>query len=327
MASVSWIPSEAVRGATRLAFDHGFTHYDEPLPDQIDDIEALRAADRFRFANVLSAWAEVDDDGTVLDYGYSGGGLMGSTTVAVAGIRHLFEAVALPVIQGPPEVSDGAVRFTQTAGGRTGLPSPRRVKRKPFVQWQAPLVWSTLALTLRADADPEFEVIGASAFPRHWIYDHGWRLAAKSGLTDFQGWSAKSFGKYTPWGDQDSPALVTAVETALERSLSVELMNIDSKPTFLRLAEGEVLVTEGDEGSDVFLILDGVLKAEKGGEPIAEFGPGAILGERSGLESGHRLSTLIAVTPCRVATVPHSAMDAERLRELSKIHGAAELED
>ena len=154
------------------------------------------------------------------------------------------------------------------------------------------------------------------------MYDSEWRLAAKSGLTDFRDWYRKSFGKHTPWGDQDSEALVTAVESALERSLSVELMGGGSKPKFRKLAAGETLVVEGEAGSDVFLILDGVIKVEKGGEAIAEYGPGAILGERSGLESGTRLSTLVAVTPCRVAAVPHSAMEAERLRELSKSHGA-----
>jgi hypothetical protein len=60
VTSLSWIPSEAVEGGTRLAFDAGFTHYDDPPPDQLDDLEALRDADRFRFANVLRAWIEVD---------------------------------------------------------------------------------------------------------------------------------------------------------------------------------------------------------------------------------------------------------------------------
>jgi len=322
VASLSWIPSEAVRGATRVAFDAGFTHYDEPLPEVIEDIEALRAADRFRFANVLSGWMEVDQHGNVADCGYSGGGLMSSTTVAVAGLRHRFEPVALPDLRAEPEVGEGWVRFTQTAGGRTGLPAPRRVRRRPFIQWQAPLVWSTLRLTLHADKSPEFEVVGASRFPRHWIYDDEWRLAAKSGLTDFRDWYRKSFGKHTPWGDQDSSALITAIETALERSLSVELMNSPSKPKFRTLAAGETLVTEGDEGSDVFLVLDGVVRVEQGGERLAEYGPGAVLGERSGLEDGKRHSTLVAVTPVRIAAVPHSALDRERLRELSKDHGA-----
>lgn len=121
-ASLSWIPQEAVRGATCLAFDAGFTHYDEPPPDRIDDIEALRQADRFRFANVLSAWMDADEDGQVVDCGYSGGGLMGATTVAIAGLHHLFEAVALPVIQAPPEVGPGCVKFVQTVVVGPGFP-------------------------------------------------------------------------------------------------------------------------------------------------------------------------------------------------------------
>ena len=322
VTSLSWIPQEAVRGGTRVAFDAGFTHYDDPPPDEFDDIEDLRAGDRFRFANVLRAWAEFDDSGAVVDSGYSGGGLMGSTTVALAGLRREFEAVALPDIQAPVEVGDGWVRFTQTAGGRTGLPAPRRVRRRPYIQWQAPLVWTTLSLTLSLQDPPAFAVQGASRFPRHWVYDHDGRLAAKSGLTDYRDWYRKSFGRHTPWGEQDSPALVTAVETALERRLSVALMDKRSKPRFTTLRSGDTLVTEGEEGRDVFLVLDGVMRVEKGGERLAEYGPGAILGERAGLEGGRRMSTLIAVTPCRVAVVAHSALDPEHLRELSKGHGA-----
>ena len=322
VTSLSWIHSEAVRGGARVAFDAGFTHYDDPPPDEFDDIEDLRAGDRFRFANVLRAWAEFDDSGAVVDSGYSGGGLMGSTTVALAGLRREFEAVALPDIQAPVEVGDGWVRFTQTAGGRTGLPAPRRVRRRPYIQWQAPLVWTTLSLTLSLQDPPAFAVQGASRFPRHWVYDHDGRLAAKSGLTDYRDWYRKSFGRHTPWGEQDSPALVTAVETALERRLSVALMDKRSKPRFTTLRSGDTLVTEGEEGRDVFLVLDGVMRVEKGGERLAEYGPGAILGERAGLEGGRRMSTLIAVTPCRVAVVAHSALDPEHLRELSKGHGA-----
>ena len=318
--SLSWIPSEAVRGSTRVAFDAGFTHYDEPPPDVIEDIEALRKADRFRFANILSAWMETDEAGTVTGHGYSGGGLMGSTTVAVAGLNKEFEAVALPVLQQPVEVGDGWVRFVQTAGGRTGLPAPRRVRRKPFIQWQAPLVWSTLSLTLHVDRPAEFEVIGASRFPRHWFYDEAGRLAAKSGLTDYKDWYRKSFGRHTPWGDEDSPALVTAVESALERALSAQLMDKGSKPRFTKVAAGQALVREGEQGTDVFLVLDGVIRVDKGGERLAEFGPGAVLGERSGIEGGTRTSTLVAVTASRVAVVSYGAMDPDQLHELAKGH-------
>jgi Cyclic nucleotide-binding domain len=322
VTSLSWIPSEAVRGSTRVAFDTGFTHYDQPPPEVIDDIEALRAADRFRFANVLSAWMETDSDGTVIGYGTTGGVLMGSTTVAVAALHHQFEAVALPVLQADPEVGKGWVRFTQTAGGRTGLPAPRRVRRAPFIQWQAPLVWSTLSLTLYADGPATFAVVGASRFPRHWFYDGEGKLASKSGLTDYKDWYRKSFGRHTPWGDENSPALVTAVETALERSLSAQLMSRDIgvKPAVRKVRAGEVLVAEGDVGTDVFLVLDGVVRVDKGGVRLAEFGPGAVLGERAGNEGGGRTSTVVAVTAGRIAVVPHEALDLTQLHQLSEGH-------
>jgi hypothetical protein len=322
VTTLSWIPSEAVRGGTRVAFDAGFTHYDQPPPDTIGDIEELRAQDRFRFANLLKAWVEVDTGGTLTGWGYSGGGLMGSTTVGLAGLRHEFEAVALPDLQAPPEVGEGWVRFTQTAGGRTGLPAPRRVRRRPFIQWQAPLVWSTLELTIFADPEraPRFDVRGASRFPRHWIYDGDGRLAAKSGLTDFKDWYRKSFGTHTPWGDQDSPALITAVESALERSLSARMMDRGSKPRIRSVDAGRSLVREGEPGTEVFLILDGVVRVDKGGERLAEYGPGAVLGERAGAEEGVRTSTLVTVTPCRVAVVDHEAVDPHQLRELTHGH-------
>ena len=170
------------------------------------------------------------------------------------------------------------------------------MRRKPFIQWQAPLVWSTLQLTLFVDRPPEFEVIGASRFPRHWFYDGEGRLAAKSGLTDYKDWYRKSFGKHTPWGDQDSPALVTAVETALERALSQQMMGQGAKPEFRKVGAGTELVTQGEAGTDVFLVLDGVVRVERDGERLAEFGPGAVLGERAGNEGGTRTSTLVAVT-------------------------------
>ncbi|MGO9141304.1 MAG: cyclic nucleotide-binding domain-containing protein [Streptosporangiaceae bacterium] len=320
ITSLSWIPSEAVTGGTRVAFEAGFTHYDEPPPGELGDIEALRAADRFRFANVLRAWIEVDDAGQVTDSGYGGAGLMGSTTVRLGGLRYRFQAVMLPVLQQEPQRGEGQVRFVQTVGGRTGVPAPRRVQRAPYVQWQAPLVWTTLSLTLHADGTAEPAMTGASPFPRHWVYDDGGLLSHKSGMTDFGDWYRTSFGRHSPWGDQDSPALVTAVETALERSLSVQLMHGAAKPAIRRLKAGDVLVRQGQPGADIYLVLDGVIRVERDGEQLAEYGPGAMLGERAHLEGGLRTSTLAAVTACRVAAVDASQLDRSALEELAGGH-------
>jgi quercetin dioxygenase-like cupin family protein len=320
VTSLSWIPSEAIEGAQRLAFDSGITHYDVPPPSEDLDLEALRVADRFRFANELRAWIEVDGSGRVTDCGYTGGGLMGSTTVSVAGIRHKFQAVQLPDLQREPVYGEGWVRFVQTTGGRTGLPAPRRVRRRPFIQWQAPLVWTTLSLTLHVDGRVERELAGASRFPRHWVYDGQGSLSHKSGLTDFKDWYRQSFGRHTPWGDQDSEALVTAVETALERALSARVMGGSGKVKVSKFAAGTVLAKQGEPGTEVFLVLDGVIRVEHDGERLAEYGPGALLGERAHLEEGARTSTLETVTACRVAIVEAEQLERSDLQELSEGH-------
>lgn len=303
-----------------MTFDAGITHYDEPPPGELGDIERLRATDRFRFANVLRARIDVDDSGQITGSGYSGGGLMGSTMVKLGALRHRFLAIKLPDLQRDPQSGDACVRFVQTTGGRTGLPAPRPVRRRPYVQWQAPLVWTTLSLTLHADGKAEFALTGASRFPRHWVYDADGQVSHKSGLTDFRDWNRKSFGRHSPWGDEDSPALVTAVETALERSLSVQLMQGAAKPSVRWVKAGEMLVRQGEPGTSIYLVLDGVLRVDRNGERLAEYGPGALLGERAHLEGGARTSTLVAVTPCRVASVEASQFDRSTLTELSRGH-------
>jgi hypothetical protein len=194
------------------------------------------------------------------------------------------------------------------------------VRRQPFVQWQAPLVWTTLSLTLHADGTASSAMTGASPFPRHWVYDAKGALSHKSGLTDFRDWYRKSFGRHSPWGDEDSAALVTAVETALERELSGQLMHGDGKPRIRRLKAGDVLVHQGEPGADIYLLLDGVLRVERDGKRLAEYGPGAMLGERAHLEGGARTSTLVAVTACRVAAVDAGYLDRTALEELSGGH-------
>jgi Cyclic nucleotide-binding domain len=319
VTSISWIPSEAIEGLPKLPFEIGVAHYDEPPPDLLDDLEALRSADRFRFANELRAWIEVDH-GTIVGHGHIGSGHIGSTTVRMVGRDILFQAVSLPDIRREQDVSSERVRFVQTAGGRTGLPAPRRVRRRPFVQMVAPIAWTTLSLTIHADGHSEFEVGGASPFPRHWVYDERGELAAKTGVVNFDSWYRESFGAKTPWGAEDSPAVVTAAETALERELSRTIMRAKAAPHRRRLKAGEALVQQGEQGREVFLLLDGVLSVEVDDKPLTEIGPGAIVGERALLEGGRRTSTLRAVTDCRVAVMPEDQIDIDHLRAISAGH-------
>jgi CRP-like cAMP-binding protein len=81
-----------------------------------------------------------------------------------------------------------------------------------------------------------------------------------------------------------------------------------------------VLVRQGDPGTSVFLVLDGVIRVMRDGEQLAEYGPGAMLGERAHLERGTRTSTLVAVTDGRVASAKPVQFGHDALMELSEGH-------
>src|SRR5262249_52019933 len=100
----------------------------------------------------------------------------------------------------------------------------------------------------------------------------------------------------------------------------VQLMHGAAKPAIERLPAGSPLVRQGDQGTDIYLVLDGVIRVQRDGESLAEYGPGALLGERAHLEDGTRTSTLVAVTECRVASVEASQFDRSDLVELSGGH-------
>lgn len=319
VTSLSWIPSETVTGVNKVAFGSGFTHYDDPPPDEIDNLEKLCEADVFRFANRLSAQISVEN-GKVVSGKYTGGCLMGSTTIALGPIRSTFAAAELPTIQSPVEITDSYARFVQTTGGHTALPAPRTVRAAPYFAFEAPTVWTTLSLTINADGTSQFELIGASPFPRHWIYNQDDILSAKAGLADFKMWWTHSFGKNTPWGDNESEALMTEVETALERELSTHIMRGSEKPEFRKIRAGAELMTQGQQDDDIFLILNGVIEVICDGVKLAELGPGTIVGERAFLENSVRTSTVKAITNVKVAAIRPQFITEEKLYELRKGH-------
>lgn len=318
--TVSWIPSEAVTGIVyRMPFDLSVAHYDDAPPDTLPDIDAYLANDRARFVNRLHAWIDVRD-GDIIDFGHAGGGRIGSTTLRVGSRRLTFMACPLPDIRRSERLGVDAVRFEQTAGGRTGLPAPRRVAGAPYAQFVAPLAWTTIAVTLYADGRCEHELAGASPFPRHWLYGPDGALTHKTATVDYTRWMRTAFGRRTPWGDVDSPAVVREVETALEREMSRRIMHGGRRPELRRLQPRDRLTTQHEEATELFLLLDGVLKVEVDGRAVAEVGPGAILGERALLEAGRRTATLEAVTPCLVAVAAPDSVSEAALRELAVGH-------
>lgn len=323
--TVSWIPSDLLEGMGKIATRMKMAHHDPPPPDSLGSdvpaaIEELRLADRFRFANELRAFIELDDAGKIVHWGYCGGGVIGGTTVGLGVGSITIPAVKLEDRKSAPESTATSVTFTQTVGGRTGAPMPRVVKQAPFIQYHAPIVWTTLELTINTDGTCAGSMTGASGFPRHWLFDDSGALIAKSSVAEYKQWMNESFGRHTPWGDEDSPALVSEVESLLERELQGAIMRGGKKPEIRRVKEGKTLVEQGAMSDELYLLLNGVLVVEVDGEKLAELGPGAVMGERALLEGGARTATLRAVTDCKVAAVKADSVDLDKLAELARGH-------
>jgi hypothetical protein len=124
VTSLSWIPQGAVEGFNRLSFGLGVAHFDPPPPEVLGDLDELQAHDRFRFANRLEAWIEVQD-GRIVGAGQRGGGRINVTRVGYGPASIAFAPIVLPDLRPDPEIGPTWARFAQTAGGQTGFPAPR----------------------------------------------------------------------------------------------------------------------------------------------------------------------------------------------------------
>lgn len=307
--AITWLPFAALDRIPVVPLELAVAHYDEPPPDVVPDLDELRRQDAFREANELLAWIEVDG-GKIVEYGQSGRSLIGEGPQLEAQ-QVSFAAVEFPVIQPEPEHGDGWVRFTQTVGGRLGLPAPRPVAGRPYFHVGAVSAWTTLELLMHADGRVESRLAGASPFPRHSLYDPDGRLAGVFGAVEFE------LGDGTPWGDERTPAFAAAVESELERRLAASILRDGVKLVRRRVARGETLVEQGTLGQDLFVLLDGVFDVEVDGAVVAQVGSGAILGERAVLGDGRRTATLRAVRSCRVAVIGPEQISPKNLVEIS----------
>lgn len=319
VSSISWIPSGAMTGPMRVPMEIGVGHYDPPPPDKIDEstLDGLQDDDRLRFANRLEAWIEVEGD-EIVDAGYSGRGIVGSTTASFGVGSITFPGVGYPLIQDRPVIENGVARFVQTAGGRTGAPFPHRIEHRPFIRISGPTAWTTLVLEIGVDGSTRYEMVGASPFPRHWIYDSEGRLAAESGVIDFTEWSKVHDYDHSPWHGVQHDAVVAEAETAAERVLSNDVMNAGAR--IHKMEAGELLTRQGEPGDELYLILDGVLEVDVDGTVVTEIGPGAIVGERALLEEGLRTATVRARTPTKVAAVRAGVADSASLIDVAAGH-------
>lgn len=68
---------------------------------------------------------------------------------------------------------------------------------------------------------------------------------------------------------------------------------------------GHVLMREGDPGREFFVIVDGTVRIDRGGETIRTMGPGDFVGDIALVTERPRTATVTAETPARLLVVGH----------------------
>jgi len=293
-------------------------HYDPPPPLTLTDVAGMRRRGEFRFANRLRAYIDVEN-GRIAGCGYIGDSLMGLTPVTAGPLRILLPTKAHRLIQWQPAVTENSATFVQTAGGRPGFSFLKPTWRWPFLVTKPFTIWTTIKLTIDADGACTTSLEGASPFPRHWLYDNDAQLVQKSALTRNQVWVQTAFGSHTPWGGEDEAPDVADAETHVERALADQIMK-RGQPAIRQLRAGDFLFRQGELGTSIVLVLDGIFDVRVDRQVVGQVGPGTVVGERATLESGRRTAELRAATDARIAEVHAETLDPERLNELALGH-------
>jgi CRP-like cAMP-binding protein len=91
------------------------------------------------------------------------------------------------------------------------------------------------------------------------------------------------------------------------------LSNIAALAAEVSVPEGKELVREGDYSYDVLAIEEGTASVERGGERIADLGPGDVIGEMGVLERSQRNATVVATSSMMLVTL--TSWDIRKLRK------------
>ena len=104
----------------------------------LGDLDELVASDRFRFANRLEAWIEVED-GRIVDAGQRAVATSAVTKVGYGSASIAFAPIApCPTCVPTPSSAPAGPASSRPPAGRTGIPTPRRVRHEPYVQIGGP---------------------------------------------------------------------------------------------------------------------------------------------------------------------------------------------
>ncbi len=75
------------------------------------------------------------------------------------------------------------------------------------------------------------------------------------------------------------------------------LRRLASEADVVEVQPGRAIVTEGDEGEAMFVLLSGSARVVRAGRKVASLIPGDFFGELSALDGGPRTASIVAETP------------------------------
>jgi CRP-like cAMP-binding protein len=82
-----------------------------------------------------------------------------------------------------------------------------------------------------------------------------------------------------------------------------DLQLVAKRAEDVKVDAGKRLVTEGDTGTEFFVVIDGKATVSKRGQRVAELGPGGFFGELALLDKAPRNATVTAETPMELVVL------------------------
>ena len=89
-----------------------------------------------------------------------------------------------------------------------------------------------------------------------------------------------------------------------------ELAEVASLADEIDLPEGKVLIREGRQGREFFVLVNGTVDVSQGGETVKSMGPGDFFGEIALVAKTPRTATVTATSPVRALVVEERAFRA-----------------
>jgi CRP-like cAMP-binding protein len=89
-----------------------------------------------------------------------------------------------------------------------------------------------------------------------------------------------------------------------------ELEQVGQLMDEVALPAGKTLMTQGDNGEEMFVIVSGRVGIERDGARVAEAGPGSVIGELALLSKAPRTATITTLEPTRVLVAGHREFHA-----------------